>query len=569
MEVVETTGASLHNPNKWHSIEWKKVYGNVRRLQKRIVKALQEGKKRKVRALQNILTRSFSAKAVSVRRVTENQGKNTPGVDKVVWNSPDKKIKAVEDLQKYNYQAKPLKRIYIAKNDGGLRPLSIPVMKDRAMQALHLLALDPIVETISDQHSYGFRKERSTADAIAYCFHVLSQKTAAQYILKIDIKSCFDKISHDWILSNIPMDKAILRKWLKAGYIDKQIWKKTDAGTPQGGIASPVIMNAVLNGIQQKLNEKFAPNRAIKKRNQVNFIRYADDIVVTGRKKELLQQEVKPLIEEFLKQRGLEISHEKTYIRNITEGFDFLGKNIRKYKGKLLIKPSKKNVKSILLKIRQTIKRNPTISMQMLINKLNPIIKGWAYYHRHGVSKATFNRIDHEVFCSLWSWAKRRHPTKAAKWIKKKYFISTGSRNWNFQVTIKDKDGKMRTTRLFKAIDVPIKRHIKIIGEANPYASEWEIYFEERLGFKMVENLKEKRKLLKLWYGQDGKCPVCSQKITKETGWHIHHIKWKSNAGKDLINNLMLIHPNCHMQVHNQDSKVIKPRSVKRALQDA
>jgi RNA-directed DNA polymerase len=566
-----TTGASLHKPIDWHSIKWKKVYGNVRRLQSRIVKALREGRKRKVRALQNILTRSFSGKAMAVRRVTENQGKNTPGVDKEIWNSPEKKTQAIYNLQHSGYRPKPLRRVYIPKDVSlqKFRPLSIPVMKDRAMQALHLLALDPIAETVADLNSYGFRKERSTADAIEQCFNALSNKWSAQYILKIDIKSCFDKISHEWILSHIPMDKTILRKWLKAGYIYKAIWNEIDSGTPQGGTASPVIMNLTLDGLEKELMKKLSPTVNKKNQNQVNYVRFADDLIVTGRSKELLEQQVKPLIEEFLRQRGLELSQEKTKIVHISDGVDFLGKNIRKYKGKLLIKPATKNVKSILLKIRQTIKRYSSASMEMLIMKLNPLIRGWANYYRHDVSKVTFCRIDHEIFLKLWRWATRRHPERGSQWIKAKYFKSIGKRNWVFQTTIADKDGKPKTIRLINASDVPIKRHIKIKAKANPYDLAWEAYFEERLGFKMLDNLKQKKRLLRLWYAQDGICPNCHQKITKETGWNIHHIKRRTDGGKETMDNLVLLHPNCHTQVHSQGLIVTKPRPVKRALPDA
>jgi RNA-directed DNA polymerase len=476
MEVVSTTGASLRPPVEWRSIHWKKAHRNVRRLQTRIVKALREGKKRKVRALQFILTRSFSGRAVAVRRVTENQGKNTPGVDNVVWNNPAKKSQAISELRHSGYHPQPLKRAFIPKSDGRLRPLSIPTMKDRAMQALHLLALDPIAETTADPNSYGFRKERSTADAIEQCFAVLSRKNSAQYILDADIKACFDNISHEWILANAPMDKTTLAKWLKAGYLYQQVWNETEAGTPQGGIISPAIMNLTLDGLERELLKSFPQGRRSRQSYKVNFVRYCDDFIITGSTKELLEDKVKPLVEEFLKERGLELSQEKTRISHISDGFDFLGKNIRKYKGKLFIKPSTKNVKSILSKIGETIKGNLHTPVEQLIGKLNPIIKGWANHHRHTVSKDSFRRVDSETFLKLWSWAKRRHPNKNPTWIKEKYFKSTGTRNWVFQTTLPIEKGKLHTIRLANAMDVAIKRHIKIKNGANPYDPEWEIY---------------------------------------------------------------------------------------------
>ena len=569
MEVVSTTGANLRPPVEWRSIHWKKAHRNVRRLQTRIVKALREGKKRKVRALQFILTRSFSGRAVAVRRVTENQGKNTPGVDNVVWNNPAKKSQAISELRHSGYRPQPLKRVFIPKSDGRLRPLSIPTMKDRAMQALHLLALDPIAETTADPNSYGFRKERSTADAIEQCFAVLSRKNSAQYILDADIKACFDNISHEWILANIPMDKITLAKWLKAGYLYQQVWNETEAGTPQGGIISPAIMNLTLDGLESELLKSFPQGRRSRQSYKVNFVRYCDDFIITGSTKELLENKVKPLVEEFLKERGLELSPEKTRISHISDGFDFLGKNIRKYKGKLFIKPSTKNVKSILSKIGETIKSNLHTPVEQLIGKLNPIIKGWANHHRHTVSKDSFRRVDNETFLKLWSWAKRRHPNKNPTWIKEKYFKSTGTRNWVFQATLPIEKGKLHTIRLANAMDVAIKRHIKIKNGANPYDPEWEIYFEGRLGLNMLESLKERKRLLHLWYDQDGICPLCSQKITKESGWHIHHLIRRVDGGKDTMDNLVLLHPNCHDQVHSQSLKVSKPRPVKRATEEA
>src|SRR5499427_2009426 len=327
-------GASLR-PVDWRSIEWKRGNRNVRHLQRRIVEAQQQGKKRKVRALQFILTRSYSARCLAVRRITENPGKRTPGVDGQLLDTPAKKAQAVENLATEDYKAQPLKRIYIPKNTGKkLRPLSIPTMQDRAQQALHLFALDPIAETTADPNSYGFRKGRSVADAIEQCFKLFCRPTSPQWILEGDIKSCFDEISIEWLLSHIPMNRTILRNWLKAGYIEQQVHYPTTAGTPQGGIISPVLMNMTLDGLESLLKTNF-PRWGGK---MVNLTRFADDFIITGKSKEILENEVKPLVTEFLKQRGLQLSESKTRITHIDNGFDFLGSNIRKYSGKLLIK---------------------------------------------------------------------------------------------------------------------------------------------------------------------------------------------------------------------------------------
>src|SRR5229473_6870469 len=385
-----STGAPFHGVTDWHAIDWKAVNHHVRRLQARIVKATQEKKWGKVKALQRLLTHSFSGKALAVRRVTENQGKKTPGVDKVTWNTPHQKINAIYSLRQRDYHPQPLRRIYIPKKNGKKRPLGIPSMKCRAMQALDLLALDPVAETTADPNSYGFRPQRSTADAIEQCFKALGKGRSPQWILEGDIKGCFDAISHDWLLTHIPMEKAILKKWLKAGYMEQQTLYPTEAGTPQGGIISPVLANMTLDGLERMLMQHF-PKVKTGGGALVNFVRYADDFLVTGRTKELLEQEVKPLIKEFLRERGLQLSAEKTIITHIEDGFDFLGQNVRKYQAgkrhKLLITPSKKNVKAFLEKIREIVKANKALPAGKLIAKLNPIIRGWANYHRHAVSK--------------------------------------------------------------------------------------------------------------------------------------------------------------------------------------
>jgi RNA-directed DNA polymerase len=550
-------GAFSHVEVDWHSIKWNKANQNVRRLQARIVKATQEKRRGKVKALQRLLTHSFSGRALAVRRVTENQGKQTPGVDHQIWNTPEKKSQAIDGLKQHGYKPLPLRRVYIPKSNDRLRPLSIPVMADRAMQALYLQALDPIAETIADPNSYGFRKDRSTADAIGQCFIVLGRKRSAQWVLKCDIKSCFDKIDHQWLLENIPMDKVILGKWLKAGFIDQNVFYPTETGAPQGGICSPVLMNLTLNGLERMLREKYP---AKDQSEQVYMIRFADDLIVTGRSKELLETEIKPLIEEFLRPRGLELSPEKTVITHIEEGFDFLGQNVRKYNGKLLIKPSKKNVKAFLDKVREVITTHKQAKVGDLIMELNPIIRGWANYHQHVVSKRTFETVDHLINRCLWGWATRRHPNKPRKWIRNKYFTTRKGNRWVFSGTVEGKEGTTRKVYLLNAASVPIKRHVKVKGEANPYDSTWEAYFEHRLDVKMEANLKGRRLLLFLWKQQQGICPVCQEKITEITGWHSHHIIRRVDGGKNSAENLVLLHPNCHRQVHCQGMTVVKPR---------
>lgn len=547
----------------WHAINWQKVTGNVRRLQARIVKATQEGRWGRVKALQHLLTHSFSGKTLAVRQVTENSGKWTPGVDRMTWKTPAKKIAAVRALKQRGYQSQPLRRVYIPKSDGHMRPLGIPTMSDRAMQALYLLALDPIAETTADPNSYGFRKARSTADAIGQCFNTLCRRTSAQWVLEADIKGCFDNISHEWMLTHIPTSRVILGKWLKAGFMEEKALHLTEAGTPQGGIISPVLANVALDGLERMLRAKH-PRVGNGKNNLVNIVRYADDFIVTGRSKELLETEVKPLIEEFLEVRGLELSSEKTKIMHIEEGFDFLGQNVRKYQSVLLIKPSTKNVQAFLAKVRKVVSDNKQARAGNLIAQLNPVIRGWARYHRHVVSKTTFSKVDDAIYRCLWRWARRRHHNKTRDWTRRKYFKSHEGDNWVFTGEAAGSDGARHSIRLMKAASVPIKRHIKVKEAANPYDPRWETYFERRLDVKTEAYLKGLRQLLFLWKQQKGLCPVCRQKITKTTAWHRHHIVWRVNGGKDGAENLVLLHPNCHRQVHSRGLKVVKPRFVKK-----
>ena len=346
MTTAQTVGAVSREAAEWYSLDWQAINRNVRRLQVRIVQATKASRWGKVRALQHLLTHSYSGKVLAVRRVTENNGKKTPGVDQEIWDTPEKKTKAIHELKRRGYQSQPLRRVYIPKSDGKtMRPLGIPTMKDRAQQALHLLALDPVVETTADNNSYGFRQQRSCADAIEQCFKTLS-KPNPQWILEGDIKSCFDRISHDWLLAHVLMDRAILQKWLKSGYMEKHVLHETTDGTPQGGIISPALCNCALDGLERLLKEKFPTKKPLSsfggKFPCVNLIRYADDFIITGRTKELLEGEIKPLVEQFLQERGLELSPAKTVITHVEKGFDFLGQNVRKYpNGKLLIKPSK------------------------------------------------------------------------------------------------------------------------------------------------------------------------------------------------------------------------------------
>jgi RNA-directed DNA polymerase len=314
-----------------------------------------------------------------------------------------------------------------------------------------------------------------------------------------------------------------------------------------------------LDGLEQILLKKFV--RWNWNQNKVNLVRYADDFIITGASKEVLENEVKTLVAQFLTERGLSLSVEKTKVTHIEEGFDFLGFNLRKYRGKLLIKPAKGNVNSFLQGIRRIVKGNKMAKQVSLIRRLNPLIKGWANYYQHVVASKTFKRMDFEIWKTVWQWAKRRHPNKTHRWIKEKYFRSMNGSEWVFADETGERlsDGTPKLMPLHRLSNTKIQRHIKIRSEANPFDPQWETYFEERMVRKMKGSLKGRKRLLKMWTDQKGKCPVCKLYITEETEWHNHHLLPKHKGGKSIVSNLVLLHPDCHRKVHSLKLEVVKP----------
>ena len=452
--------------NQWNNIDWIKVEKHVNRLQVRITKAVIKGKWYLVKSLQYLLTHSYYAKLLAIRKPVQNKGKRTAGIDGETWSSPEAKMKAALKLTDKKYVAKPLKRVYIEKyGSTKKRPLGIPTMYDRAMQSLYALALEPIAEATGDMRSFGFRKFRSTHDACQQVFNCLCRENSPKWVLEGDIKGCFDNISHQWLIDNIPIDKSILKQFLKAGYVFDRHLFQTEAGTPQGGIISPILANITLDGIEKLLADKYHKSKSGKINNHhaakynVNFSRYADDFIVTAKTEEIAE-EVKELIKDFLADRGLELSDEKTLITHIDTGFDFLGWNFRKYNGKLLVKPSKKSIEKVTKNISDKIKRGKAWKQKDLIGILNPIITGWANYHQTVMSSETFHKMDYRIWNMLWHWAKRRHPDKSKHWIARKYWHTVGSRNWVFS----DEDKKLNLLS-----DTKIIRRNRLKLDMNPY----------------------------------------------------------------------------------------------------
>ncbi len=454
----------------WKKIDWKKAEGIVNRIQVRIIKAVESGRAGLVKRLQYLLAHSFYAKALAVKRVTSSHGKKTPGVDGIVWKTQKEKYEAIFKLNNVGYQPKALRRVYIEKpGKAEKRPLSIPAMIDRAMQALYLLTLAPIAETLADKTSFGFRECRSTADAMRYAYLMLSRKTAPQWVVEGDIKGCFDNINHQWLTDNIPMDTEILTKFLKADYSYNNRLFPTTQGAAQGGVISPTLANMTLDRLYQELALKL-------KGKKHHFIRYADDFIVIVKEEETAR-ETMGIINSFLEIRGLRLSETKTKITHIGEGFDFLGWNFRKYQnGNLIIKPSDKSVKRFVDRLRILFHKMRTATQDELIKTLNSRITGWSNYHACVCAKQIFNKMDNFIYRKLWKWAIRRHNKKSNDWVKEKYWRSRGNRNNEFA-----------TDKLWlkRCSDTPIVRHSLVKLDKNPYTDGK--YFADKVKWQKLQ----------------------------------------------------------------------------------
>ena len=475
----------------WLAVDFDIVEQSVKILQNRIVKAKLASRSRMVKKLQSLLVKSLNARILAVKRVSENKGKNTAGVDGKLLDTNIKKSKYVADLKIKlpDYKSMPLKRIEIPKKNGKLRPLGIPTMFDRSIQALYKLALEPIAEVVADKNSYGFRPKRSTQDAMKQVWLCTSKKNGGEWILEADIKGCFDNISHQWMYDNIPLDNRLLKQWLKSGFIKDDTLFPTDAGTPQGGIISPILANMVLDGIEDIVkNHKARFQKMVngviiyRHTNRLNFIRYADDFVITGRTPEDLRL-VQKDIEKFLNIRGLELSKEKTHITNIRDGFDFLSFNFRKYPNdKVIVTPTKDGIKSFKSKIKDIFKKYNSSSLTMLITKLNPLLRGWANYYRFVNSKVIFSKLDSYIWRKSLNWMKRIHQRRETKKYYKQYFKPFP--NYKSDVL---SDGRQFVYRLST---LPLKEFIKIKSEANPYDTSFDDYFIKR--YFTLKNLTKK-----------------------------------------------------------------------------
>jgi RNA-directed DNA polymerase len=555
----------------WKDIPWKKFHRQVYRLQKRIFKASQRGDVGTMRRLQKLLMKSFAAKCLAVRRVTQdNQGKSTAGVDGIKSLTPNQRLELVEKL-KLGTKAKATRRVMIPKpGKAEKRPLGIPTIYDRALQGLVKQALEPEWEARFEANSYGFRPGRRCHDAISAIFDSINKKP--KYVLDADIAKCFDQIDHNRLLEKLNTFPAIRRQaksWLKAGYILSRQWEPTHAGTPQGGVISPLLANIALHGLEIAIRKAFYPNLSSQKQYNLGVIRYADDFVVLHEDYEVLMR-CKQAAVAFLNDIGLELKPEKTRIAHTLEklgeekpGFNFLGFNVRQYKlgkhqskrgFKTLIKPQKEKVQAHHQKLAGIIVEMRALKQTELIGRLNPIIRGWSNYYSTVVSKEIFDKVDNLLYWNLRNWGKRRHCNKTEQWVYERYWQLIQDGDYKAMTFATSQSGK-NPARLQSHARTPIVRHVKVKGTASPYDGNL-TYWSTRLG-EHPEMDATRAKLLKQ---QGGKCTYCRLNFMDGDLLEIDHKIPKSLGGKDSLNNYQLLHRHCHDKKTANDGSLDKPQ---------
>jgi RNA-directed DNA polymerase len=543
---------------EWKDIPWQKLEKNVFKLQRRIYQASNRGDVKTVHRLQRLLMKSWSAKCLAVRRVTQdNQGKKTAGIDGIKSLTPTERLSLISRLE-FNQKVSPTRRVRIPKpGTTETRPLGIPTMNDRALQAVVKLALEPEWEAKFEENSYGFRPGRSCHDAVAAIFD--SIRYVPKYVLDADITKCFDQINHEALLRKVgtfPKLRHVLKAWLKSGVMEDGTLFPTEEGTPQGGVISPLLANMALHGLETRIKDNYPDFikvdgvRYTRGTWKPEVIRYADDFLILHRDPTVIQ-ECKQIAEEWLRDMGLELKPSKTRIAHTLEkvegttGFDFLGFNIRQHKVgrhnsaknprqktlgfKTIITPAKEKVKLHYKKLTEIIQAHNALPQSLLIQKLNPVIRGWHNYYSTVASKETFEKIEHLLFERLLVWVSRRHPRKGTRWIVRKY--------WRQSWTFMSPDG----WELVNPAKTPIKRHAKVRGSSSPFDGNW-ISWATRKG----EHPETPKKIATLLKRQKGKCNHCGLFFKMDDLLEIDHITPKSQGGKDEYKNWQLLHRHCH-----------------------
>jgi RNA-directed DNA polymerase len=533
----------------WRTLRWKNIQRNVCRLQQRIYRAERRGDRKCAHSLQRLLLRSWSSRCLAVRQVTqENRGKRTAGVDGIASLKPNQRLKMAKRLKNLSdWKAAPIRRKRIPKpGSKEWRKLGIPVMADRAMQALAKQALEPEWEAKFEPNSYGFRPGRSAHDAIEAIFNAICLKP--KYVLDTDIEKCFDRISHKALLDKLNAIQPIMQlvgAWLKAGIVDEGEMIFPEEGVPQGGVISPLLCNVALHGLEEAIN------RAAPRKHRAIVVRYADDLVILCADLETLVS-LKEVAEEWLTSVDLRLKSSKTRITHTLNehkgnvGFDFLGFNVRQYhvskhrtrtyRGepgfKTFIQPSKKAIKRHHEKTGEVIRQHRGAPQKALVAALNPIIRGWTQYFKACVAKRTFSTMDFQVSHKLACWSRRRHPTKTMGWRFRRY--------WRWQKTrMSFSDGQ---NTLLCHVDTPIRRHVKVKGDKSPYDGDW-VYWVQRLGRDPTKSAR----MIRLMKRQNGQCSICGLYFTTEDLMEVHH--WDGNRQNNRYANLGLLHAHCHDQI--------------------
>ena len=573
----------MSNINSWKDIRWAPIEERVFRLQLRIYKAATNQELKKLYKLQKLLISSQSAKYLSVRKVTQqNSGKKTPGVDNIIIQTPREKFSLAERLT-LDGKSSDIRRTYIEYPDGKRRPLGIPTIEDRAKQMLAYLALCPQWEASFEASSYGFRPGRSVHDAMEAVFLGICKKS--KWVLDADISKCFDQINHQYLLekcNTFPKMQKQIRAWLKAGILDGDDYAFPEMGTPQGGIISPLLANIALHGIHEHLNTYINSlgGHRLNNRQAFTYVRYADDFVFMHPDKKVIEDSI-PVVQQFLEPIGLELHPVKTRLIHTFDsyegkppGFTFLGfdivQKVKRVKQRevstkrpsnqkfiTLITPSKEGVKRHKLKLKEIIRRSRGISQEKLIQKLNPIIRGWTLSKRTQISSKTFQALDQYVFMHLWKWSRKRHPKMSKYKLKDKYWHKVGSRNWVFGMKCND----VVSLQLQMHSKITIKRFAKVKGTASPFDGNL-IYWAKRSGKSpIIPDIKAR--LIK---EQNGRCGICNKLFLPDDIIERDHIVPKALGGKNIRNNVHAVHNYCHMEKTNSERlkircnrKLVKP----------